>query len=277
MDGPDRRVLVDGIDLRRLVPAGRIPGAVFTAMRPERLILGALMVLFLVAVGRAWDATIEPRIPEAVLVGESLVQSEGEEVAMLGDFQALSTGLRFGLGEIMRGVVGFDGEGLGDGVVTVTYRLPAALWEYARPFVVIYGIVIVFVVGIVGAAVARLEAERFGADREATMMAALSWSSLHWQRLVGAVLLPPVLAILLLLVPAVLGVVALIPFINILVALVWGIGLIFAFASALLVVAWVASLPILVPAAACERGDPGEVVVRTAGLVWRRPFSLLFL
>ena len=276
MDGPDRRVLVDGIDIRNLVPAARVPGAVFTAMRPERILLGVLVVLFLVAVGRAWDATIEPRMPMAVLAGMPVMES-GDEPELVGDFESLTQGLRLGLGEIMNGVVSFDGQGLGQGVVTLAYRLPAAFWEFSRPFVVIYGIVVVFALGIVGAAVARLEAERFGPDREATVMAALSWSSLHWQRLVGSVLLPPVLALILLIVPGVLGAIALVPVLNVIVAILWGIGLLFAFASAVLVAAWLVSLPILIPAAACERGDPGEVVVRTAGLAWRRPFSLLLL
>lgn len=278
MDGPDRRVLVDGLDMRRLVPAARVPGAVFTAMRPERLLLGVLIILFLVAVGRAWDASTEPRIPMVLFDGASQVETSSEEdQKFYGDFAALSEGIRLGLGEIASGVVNVDGARIGGGIVDVTYRLPALLWDFARPFVVIYGIVIVFVLGIIGAAIARLEAERFGPDREATVWATVSWASLSWQRLVGAVLLPPILAVVLLIIPAVLGVVALIPVLNILVAILWGIGLLFAFAAALLIAGWLVSLPILIPGAACENCDPGEMVVRTAGMAWKRPFSLLLL
>jgi hypothetical protein len=272
MEGPDRRVHVDGLDLGRLIPAARVPGAVFTAMRPERLMVGVLVILFLVAIGRSWDAATEGQIT-LQLIG---LDGETEAVAV-GDFEATRLATHAALGTIITGLIGFDVPMAGRGVVALFYGVPDLIWSNARPFLVLYGLVCAFVFGIAGAAIARLEAERFGKDRDVTIGAAIGWAAHHWQRLVGAVLLPPVLALVVLVVPLVFGMAALVPGLDVVAAVFWGVALFFGLAAALILIAWMVSLPYLVPAAACEDADPGEVVVRAAGLAWRKPFGLISL
>ncbi len=117
---------------------------------------------------------------------------------------------------------------------------------------------------------ARMDAERLGRDRDVPMVAAVRWVIASWQRLVGAVLLPPVLAILLG-VPAVLfALLARVPVLDVVVAVLWIVPLVPAFAGALIAVAWVIGLPFIVPAAACDGGDPVETTVRVASLLRRR-------
>lgn len=272
MEGPDRRVRIEGLDLGRVIPAANLPGAAFTAMRPERLGIAVLMVLVLFAIGRSWDAAMDAHLtPSQVgLVAEM----EGQ---VLGDFEATLRSVHASLGSIASGVIGLDPALMSRGGVSLLYRLPSALFDGARPFLVVFGIVCAFVLGIGGASIARLEGEHFARGREVTVGAAIGWAAKSWQRFVGAIMLPPVLALVMLAIPAALGAVALIPGLDVLVAVVWGVGLFFGLASALLIIGWLVSLPLIVAAAACDLGDPGEIVVRVAGFAWRRPFSLLFL
>ena len=333
MHGPSRRVLVDAIEMKTLFPAGRVPAAMFTSMRPERVLLGVVMVLLLAMIGRTWDATTSASIPAGAHAHDSIV-GEAERVSVLqslvrdnlessdqpeawetdrvddeavaaalharaeadpeaadwpavfaeldrvrhrGGYETLLDGVHAGLGEMVAGTVELQPARVGGGIVHAVFDTPSVIWEFDRPFAVVYGIVAFFVLGIGGATISRMEAESFGGRDQRRLGATLSWAVAGWRRVMGVLLLLPVLAILVLVIPAVLGVLALVPVLDVLVAVLWGVGLVFGFAAALLVVGWLASLPILVPAAACESGDPTEVVVRTAGLVWRRPFNLLLL
>ena len=333
MDGPTRRVLVDGIETQSLIPASRIPGAVFTSMRPERLLLGALLMLLLAGVGKAWDLSTSPAVPAGVIgqgvqiddaerlallqdivrtyidgadrpvawetdalqgtVVVSLVRQASdrnpdaapwddildriESVRMRGGYESLVSGMHGGLSDAVRGTVELEPGRVGRGLVTAFFLTPASIWTHDRSFAVMYGMCVLFVLGIGGAAISRMEAEGFAVDREVKISGGLSWAAMDWQRLVGVLFLPPVLSVLLLMVPGILGLLSLIPGVDVFVALIWGAGLVFGLAAALLTVGWLVSFPILVPAAACETGDPAEVVVRTIGLAWRRPFSLLLM
>ena len=48
-------------------------------------------------------------------------------------------------------------------------------------------------------------------------------------------------------------------------------------AAAIVLAAWVVGLPLIIPAAAMEAGDPGEITVRVATLLRRRPLRALLL
>lgn len=135
-----------------------------------------------------------------------------------------------------------------------------------------------FVVVLAAAMLVRTDAERLGRDRDVPLGAAFRWAMSSWRRLIGAVILPPVLA-LLLGVPAMLfGLLARVPVLDIVVAVLWIVPLVFSFAGAIVAVAWLWSLPLLVPASACEGGDPVEMTVRVAGLLRRRlPRTLVML
>ena len=232
-DGPARRVLVDSLDLNRIFPASRIPGAMFAAMRPERVLVGLMMVLFLVAVGRGWDGLSTPHIEVSGI--------NGSEV--LGDFDYTQLMVMDGLSQISEGVFSLDSGQMLDGVKRIFLQLPTSLWDHSRSFLVMYGLVLVFVLGIVGGGLARLEAERFGVEREVKIAECMRWALRRWQRLVGVILLPPILILSLLVVPWFMGLLTYFPVIDVLISLVWGIALVFAFVAALLMAAWCVSTP----------------------------------
>jgi hypothetical protein len=127
-----------------------------------------------------------------------------------------------------------------------------------------------FVLILLWATLVRLDAERLGRDRDVPVVAGIRWAAASWRRLVGAVLLPPVLAFLLAVPALMFGLLAQVPGLGVVSAVLWIVPMVFAFAGALVAVAWICSLPFIVPAAACEDGDPVETTVRVASLLRRR-------
>lgn len=124
----------------------------------------------------------------------------------------------------------------------------------------------------------RSDAERLGNDREVPVMTSIRWALGDWRRLWGAGMLPPVMVLLLLTpIAVVLGLLSLIPAIDVVIAILWFAPLVLGFAAAIVLAAWVVGLPLIIPAAAMEAGDPGEITVRVATLLRRRPLRALLL
>ena len=310
MEPPSGSLATLGADARSVATG------VFAAMRPERLVLGGLALLFAFLVGTLHDAQAGTSMPPAGVVGSDAtlpdlfrehveefdrphgwdtsdvdgfevravfeamdpeVRTTVEGLRRRGAFEHLTSSLRGGLGRVGTGVVGLDPGMIVAGVDEAVFANIAALWTHDRSFLVLFGIFLLLLLAIFGGAIARLDAERFGRDRDVSFFTVLRWSIGDWRRQWGATLLPPVLAIILLLPAGVLGLLALVPGVDVLVAIGWIAALVFAFAAALVLTAWLVSLPILSAAAACESGDPSEIVVRTAGLIRMRPGRFVIL
>ncbi len=152
---------------------------------------------------------------------------------------------------------------------TGRFMPPAPSWS-AGLLGGVFLVVGLFIMVIAAAALVRSDAERLGRDRDGPLASGLLWAMSSWRRLIGAVILPPVLAFLLAMPAVIFGLMTRIAVLDLIASVLWIVPLIFAFTGALLVVAWLWSLPLLVPAAACESGDPAEVTVRVAGLLTRR-------
>jgi hypothetical protein len=219
--------------------AAIVGSAVFAAMRPDRLLPAWIGLLLLQLLGFVGHS--------AGIGGRMLPGNPVEAFERWRDGMPLlvEAGLSDPLGGLLHGVLLAAG-----GVVIVL------LW----------------------ATLVRLDAERLGRDRDVAITTALRWAVGSWRRLVGAVLLPPVLAGLLALPALLFGLLARIPVLDVIVAALWIVPLIPAFAGALIAVAWLWSLPLIVPSAACEGGDPVETTVRVTSLLRRRlPRAIVML
>jgi hypothetical protein len=79
---PTKRVIVDGVDFREVFRFPMILKAIPAAMQPPRLLIGLVVILLLVTVGRAWDGMTEPRVhPGGLTAGELTIE---EQVAAQG-------------------------------------------------------------------------------------------------------------------------------------------------------------------------------------------------
>jgi hypothetical protein len=73
---PTKRVIVDGVDFRQVVRFPMILKAIPAALQPPRLLIGLVVVLLLISVGRAWDSFTEPRVHPAGLTAGELTVAE---------------------------------------------------------------------------------------------------------------------------------------------------------------------------------------------------------
>jgi hypothetical protein len=62
---PNKRVIVDGVDFREIVRFPMILKAIPAALQPPRLLIGLVVILVLMSVGRAWDGFTQPRVHSA--------------------------------------------------------------------------------------------------------------------------------------------------------------------------------------------------------------------
>jgi hypothetical protein len=74
---PKKRIIVDGIEFGQVFGFWRILRSVPAALQPPRLIIGLLMVVALITVGRIWDHFSEPTIhPEGLIAGRVLSEAD---------------------------------------------------------------------------------------------------------------------------------------------------------------------------------------------------------
>ncbi|MBT8487144.1 MAG: hypothetical protein HKO59_14330 [Phycisphaerales bacterium] len=66
----DRRIMVDGVEFASVFRFPKVLRSVTSAMQPPRLVIALLMVVALVAVGRAWDAATDPVISARGLLAD---------------------------------------------------------------------------------------------------------------------------------------------------------------------------------------------------------------
>lgn len=296
--------------------ARQVASAVFASARPERLFLAWCCLILTMLVGSLWDMSTPTTMPAsgATEPGETLpalfreyveeferphgwdtdevdgiearqafasapqeVRDRVERLRRRDAFEFLLGGLSGGFEEIRLGVVGLRPAMIIDGIDTAFISNIGSLWRNDRGFLVIFGAVFLLFFSIFGGSIARLDAERFTRDRDVSVLAVVRWAIQDWRRLYGGVLLPPVLALLLLVPAGVLGLCAFIPGLDVLASLLWGVVLVGSFSAGLVIVAWLTSLPMLCAGTACESGDPSEIVVRCAGLVRHRPGRYLCL
>lgn len=272
--------------------AACVASAATAAMRPDRLLLAFLALMLLWGAGAAWDAVLGGDLSLGMhaegneVLGDLIRQlpEERRSEAMYevhrerGAFEYLVESAKIGIATSFDGLLRLDPESTFRGVIEGVVRPLRTLWSDDRGFLVVFGSWMLLVLGVLGGAMCRSDAERLARDREVPLVAATRWAVLEWRRLWGAGMLPPVLvAVLLAPIAFVLGTLSLIPGLDLLVALLWGAALLLGFAAAIVTTAWLVGLPLILPAAALEAGDPVEITVRVATLLRRRPFRALLL
>ena len=62
MDQPTQRVVVEGVELGRVLHFPKLLGACSTSLQPARLIIGLLMVVTIITFGRIWDGMSSTRV-----------------------------------------------------------------------------------------------------------------------------------------------------------------------------------------------------------------------
>ncbi len=200
-----------------------------------------------------------------------------EEIRPLGVFEAAATWLNDAFLGIVASAVRFDPAGMGRGVVAIAWELPRALFNNGfHWFISIYGFVMLFVLGIGGGAIARMQAAQHARGTRMSAGDALVAAWRHWREVVLAVIAPAMVIVVLAIVLMIYGLVLLnIPVISMLGGILYGVALVVGLLIAVLAVGYSVCWPLLVPAVVVEHCDGGEAVQRSYAYLVSRPLHLL--
>ncbi|MAD77840.1 MAG: hypothetical protein CMJ51_00535, partial [Planctomycetaceae bacterium] len=271
-----------------------VAAGTMAALRPDRLLIAWVMLALLWLGGALWDAnspldlpsrSAAPRndlvqqlivmLPEAqrpLVTGDgeidgrdlraSFIDAEPEMRRLIeehrgrGAFEYLRETLWSGFEASFAGMIELDPARTFGSFPRAMISSISTLWTESQTFFVLFGAYALLLLSVFGGAICRMDAERLARDRDVPMFGVVRWAVVGWRRLWGTAMLPPILVILLLSPIALLfGLLALVPGLDVLVAIGWILALVPAFAAGILFVAWLVSLPFLVPAAAIEAGD----------------------
>lgn len=270
-----RRIIVEGVDFRQLFQFPKLFRAIPSALHPPKLLIALFMVLLLVAAGNIWDAASAAR-------ADRLVQSEnGTADAALpaklhvGPFQTASTFVIVNVEQLAWSTLHLSPNGVRQALTNIVYRMPSTLWADHKLFTIVYGLFALIVLAIGGGAISRMTAAEFAGHERVRAREALRFSMTNWPRFVLAPLLPLagviVLAVLILL----LGVLSNIPVLDVIAGLLYIIALFLGFLVAFLLIGYVAAVPMIVPAIACENCDAADAQQRAYAYVLSKPLHWL--
>ena len=79
MTGPDRRIIVEGVEFAQLVQFPRILRAVTAAFQLPRLVIGLFLVVALVVGGRVWDTFFPSNVSPDGLMAAPWTDDEAED------------------------------------------------------------------------------------------------------------------------------------------------------------------------------------------------------
>ncbi len=192
-----------------------------------------------------------------------------------GVFEAVAGEGRREFVRLTRGVVTLrPGQSL-DAAIGLFVRLPLNAWRLDRAFALVYGVFFLLVVALGGGALCRMAACDFGGRERLRVREAFDFAFGAWGRLIGAPLLPLLLAGVFALVLAGLGLLMTVDWLDIVGALLYPIGMLIGFLIAFLIIIYTAGFSLLVPAVACERCDAADAHQRAYAYVINRPLHLI--
>lgn len=248
----DRRVIVDGVDFGQLFHFPRIFTAVFAALQPPRLMIGLFIVLVLGSIGRLWDAA-----------------SSG------APFATAVTLADYGFLTITQGLFALSPQTLYQGIAILLIQLPVTLWESHKIFCIVYGLIFVIVMAVGGGAIARMAAVQMASHMRVPAFNAVQFAFTRWLRFAIAPLMPLVAAAVVALVIVIMGLLILIPGLNILGGILYIIALLLGLLIAFLLLVYALAFIMVVPAMAVEDCDGADGQQRAYGYVLSKPLHML--
>lgn len=248
----DRRVIVDGVDFKGLFYFPRIFASVFAALQPSRIVIALFMVLVLVSVGRLWDGLSggTPFSTATTLAGRA--------------FSSLIAGmLSLSMMDVLEGVAG------------LLVVLPQDMWANHKAFCIVYGLLFVLVMAVGGGALSRMAAINVASHQRVPIRQALEFAFTRWVRLFVAPLMPLIAAAVVGLIIVVLGLMMLVPVLNIIGGLLYIFALLLGLLIAFLLIIYALAFLMVVPAMAAEDCDGADGQQRAYGYVLSKPLHMV--
>jgi hypothetical protein len=353
MTGPDRRIIVEGVEFAQLVQFPRILRAVTAAFQLPRLVIGLFLIVALVVGGRVWDsvfdeASVSPdglmaqrwtdddaaasqqvlraelarygvtieepadgvlhardvlkqiqlAYPDRLdsLIAEA-VEKDGEEAAASveaaavdefrqtyvrldgvrprGTFEATANHVTKGFNRLTTGLVYINLEDFFGGLGDLLVWTPVGAWQNDRLFVALYGLFFIVLMAVGGGALSRMAAVEIATGEKLRLREAIDFALSNWQRLVGSLILPLLIAAVLSVLLLVGGFFLMLPWLDVVGGLLYGVALLMGFGVVFLLAGYAGGFSLLVPAVASENCDAADAQQRAYAYVISHPLHLL--
>lgn len=237
-------------------------GAIGSAIRPGRLFVAVFCLALLVGGGQLWDACAGP------------ITDQGS----LGPFAFATQHVTDALAAVRRGVVQLDPDVMIDGIVAMTWGVPASLWGAgACWFLFVFGLYAVVVLALSFGLQARFEAIVVAERQPPSTDRLLDEFTTLCASFIGAWITPLAIAALLAMAIMVGSFILLsIPLLSIIGAVLWGIVLLLALGLAVTLLGLGISGALLVPAVAVDGCAGPDAMHRAFGLSMARPLRWLW-
>ncbi|HVZ93541.1 MAG TPA: hypothetical protein VG797_03425 [Phycisphaerales bacterium] len=234
----------------------RLLRSAILALRPSRLVIAYLIILFIDGITSAFSSALGER---AALVPNELwraIESGWDRAAVELSFFNISAGLS-------SLVIAFV-----DVPIEMAIRAP---WTFAG-----YVLLLLPFIAILGAAISRSVALEVGPHLDGSPQSAIGFALVRWRSILGAYLIPPAIIFVLGVLIAFLGWLLLrIPGLNVATALLFGLLFPLGLVAAILGVAFFFAKVLLVPAIACDGCDAADAIQRAFAYVLGRPGRML--
>lgn len=192
-----------------------------------------------------------------------------------GVFEASASFAADAVQRVVRGVLTLSPLEIYRGLGNLFIDLPRLLWANHKWFLAIYGLLFVIVVAMGGGAICRMAAWQVATQERLRVREAVDFAAANTGRLVAAHVLPAVIASILALVIVAMGVLMLVPALDVVGALIYGLALVLGFIVAFVLIGFLLGFPLLAPAVAIESGDGTEAMQRAYAYVVTRPLYLI--
>ena len=194
-----------------------------------------------------------------------------------GAFESTVQYLEVHFNLFVEGAVHFHPTAVYTAILGTVYHLPAHLWSAEQGwFLIIYGIFFLLVLSVAGGALCRMEACQLSANERLTMREAMLHGVETWWRSFSALAIPIVLGGVVCAVLLLIGLIFMsIPLLNILTALVYGLVLLLGFLLVFIILGYLASGTMLLPAVAVENCEGGDAMQRAYAYILNRPLHML--
>lgn len=240
----------------------RILRSVGSSLQPSRVLLGMVAATLLVIGGRTWDAMLTP----AAVDGEVAV----------GIYEATQVSIQKGLVDVVNSTVELRPFSAVQSVLEIVAGTPARLFAGGHTwFLLLFGLWVLIVASIVGGAICRTAAV-YGATGEVMPpRQSLRYTRERWGRFIGAVGIPLVVAGVLTVVLMLFGLLFMsAPIVDLLGGVLYGVAVIVGLVLACVLVGYLFSGPMLLPAVAVENCDGADAGQRAWSYVIAHPLAM---
>ncbi|MEE8458255.1 MAG: hypothetical protein V3S08_00195, partial [Phycisphaerales bacterium] len=192
-----------------------------------------------------------------------------------GTFEATASHVTKGFNRLTTGLVYLNFGDFFGGLGDLLVWTPVGAWRNDPLFVGVFGFFFIVVMAVGGGALSRMAAVEIATGEKLRLREAIDFALSNWQRLLGSLVLPLLIAAVLSVLLLVGGFFLMLPWLDVIGGLLYGVALLMGFGVVFLLAGYAGGFSLLVPAVASENCDAADAQQRAYAYVISHPLHLL--